>query len=77
MENSLRIGASPDKEGVAMVTAAVVQVLQTGHDLRVPEVLMEKALDLLRNAFEVKNVTVTNCTFTGTDNKVTIEQPQE
>lgn len=77
MESSLKIGASPDQEGVAMVTASIIQILQTGYDLRVSETLMEQSLNLLHSAFKVDGVTVQNCNFVGTDNTVSVQQEQD
>ena len=70
----LNIVNTPDADGLAQVTASVISILQAGHDLRVSEVLMLSALDILANAAK-SEMSVNGCSFNGDDRSVLVASP--
>lgn len=72
MHSVMQIGAKVDKESVDNLADGITKVFDSAHKNRISSKNVANALSVFARTFEVKNVTVTNSTFVGEDNKVTV-----
>ncbi len=70
MENMMHIGANLSKETAENAAGAIKTVFEAGFQNHVSEDVMIKALDTLKSAVTVQNVTINGCSF---DNSTTKE----
>lgn len=78
MENMMYIGANLSKETAENAAEAITKVLQSGFDTHASEEVLIKALDTLKSAVTVQNVSVNNCTFDSSVKKeVNIDVPPD
>lgn len=69
MENFLHIGAKLDKETADNAASAIVTVFHSAYETRQTDEVILKALDVLKSAVTVQNVSVQNCTFDNDQSK--------
>ena len=77
MESIMHIGAKVGKEDVNNLAGGIERVFESGFKNRMEQDTVVQALSVFARTFEVKNITVTNSTFVGEDNKVTVNTAKE
>ena len=77
MESVMHIGAKVGKEDVDNLAGGIERVFESGFKNRMEQDTVVQALSIFARTFEVKNITVTNSTFVGEDNKVTVNTAKE
>lgn len=78
MENMMHIGANLSKETAENASNAIKVVFESGFQNHVSETVMLKALDTLKSAVTVQNITVSGCSFDSSQTKeVNIVIPEE
>ena len=78
MENMMHIGANLSKETAENASNAIKTVFEAGFQNHVSETVMLKALDTLKSAVTVQDVTVSGCSFdSSTTKEVNIVVPEE
>ena len=73
----MQIGAKVDKEDVNNLAEGIERVFKSAFDNHMEQDTVVQALDIFARTFEVKNVTVTNSTFMGEDNRVTVNTAKQ
>ena len=73
----MHIGAKVGKEDVNNLAGGIERVFESGFKNRMEQDTVVQALSVFARTFEVKNITVTNSTFVGEDNKVTVNTAKE
>lgn len=68
METAIKIGGGENAENTAQTAAAIIALLEAGSNLRTPECLMMKALELLEASVSPGNTSISNCSFVGSEN---------
>lgn len=66
----LQIGGIQNPEGAALLTASLVTLLTSFHELRTSEMIASQALAILGNSQKTTGTTVTNCNFTGEETSI-------
>jgi hypothetical protein len=69
MENLMHIGNRLDEKSRVTLSRLIQAVLSSGFENHSSEAVQIKALDICREIYEVKNVTVTGCMFEGGEGK--------
>ena len=77
MESVMHIGAKVGKEDVENLAGGIERVFDSGFKNHMEQHTVVHALDVFARTFEVKSITVTNSTFVGEDNKVTVNTAKE
>lgn len=77
MENIMHIGAKVGRDDVNNLAEGIERVFESGFKNRMEQSTIVNALSIFARTFEVKNITVTNSTFVGEDNKVTVNTAKE
>ena len=77
METIMHISAKVNKEDVNNLADGITKVFDSAHKNRFSSENVANALEVFARTFEVKNVTVTNSSFIGEDNKVTVNTAKE
>lgn len=77
MNSVMQIGAKVDKEDVNNLAEGIERVFKSAFDNHMEQDTVVQALDIFARTFEVKNVTVTNSTFMGEDNRVTVNTAKQ
>ena len=77
MESIMHIGAKVGKEDVNNLAGGIERVFESGFKNRMEQDTVVQALSIFARTFEVKSITVTNSTFVGEDNKVTVNTAKE
>lgn len=73
----MHIGAKVGKEDVNNLAGGIERVFESGFKNRMEQDTVVQALSIFARTFEVKSITVTNSTFVGEDNKVTVNTAKE
>lgn len=73
----MHIGAKVGKEDVNNLAGGIERVFDSGFKNHMEQDTIVQALNVFARTFEVKNITVTNSTFVGEDNKVTVNTAKE
>lgn len=77
MEHIMHIGAKVNKEDVNNLAEGIERVFESGFKNHMEQSTIVDALSVFARTFETKNITVTNSTFVGEDNKVTVNTAKE
>lgn len=73
----MHIGAKVGKEDVNNLAGGIERVFESGFKNHMEQGTVVQALSIFARTFEVKNISVTNSTFVGEDNKVTVNTAKE
>lgn len=72
MENLIHVGAKINKEDVVNLAEGIDIVFTSAFKNHISKDNIETALNVFARTFEVKQVTITNSSFIGEDNTVTV-----
>lgn len=65
IETGIKVGGTVDQDGVAMTTASIKEIFESGFATHQTDAVMLKALEVLKAAATVDNLTIRDCQITG------------
>lgn len=65
MDNAIKVGNEVSKESAENLKDLIENIFRVGFETRMDQETVRKALDVIEKVSEIRNVTITNSTFSG------------